>query len=778
MKTRHLAPLAAAILITACDKQSPETAKQISELERQANEAVARQRELEQQLAERQLAAERDAIERERMRIEEDRIEMERQQGEAAAAEAERIRQRETELATREGKLMRLESDLDEKRDEIDLRGEELGERERQLAGREAIPSANDNPEPASETVGDFRVFHESLSPYGSWFETPDYGYVWQPVIVRDSGWRPYTRGRWVCTDRGWTWVSDEPFGWACYHYGRWALCRNTGWVWVPGSEWAPAWVTWRSGGSHIGWAPLPPETLAWRGHRWDSSVEITFGIGSSWFNFVETRNFCEPVHHYCLPYTQNGLYIGQTVNITNIHIHNRRVICGGPRYSDVAVQTKRRPPFYRIEEDRHDRRGRDLVAMRPRIDGNRLKVAAPNLNADWNDAIRPDKIKGRIDQFQIDRKEPVPPEITNRFRQSREESRIKAEESIARHGGRETLRKNRTLRQIAPRTDQHQAGAGVPGNTTPPRGVAPRDDMGKPGTDPQVVERLRESGMRPALPPTGQNPPPSRPPSTGGDRQASNTTTNGNNRGSGVSNRPRTVAPRDDMRRPGTDPAVTERLRESGMRPSPPPATGGNRNPSGQTSRQDNRANEARGQQQERARQQQQQVQRQREQQERTRQQQEQAQRQREQQERARQQQEQAQRQREQQERSRQQQEQAQRQREQQERARQQQQQVQRQREQQERSRQQQEQAQRQREQQERARQQQQQVQRQREQQERTRQQQEQAQRQREQQERARQQQEQAQRQREQQERARQQQEERSRQQQRDEEQRRGRNR
>ena len=34
--------------------------------------------------------------------------------------------------------------------------------------------------------------------------------------------------------DNGWYWVSDEPFGWVAYHYGRWTRLRNVGWVWVP----------------------------------------------------------------------------------------------------------------------------------------------------------------------------------------------------------------------------------------------------------------------------------------------------------------------------------------------------------------------------------------------------------------------------------------------------------------------------------------------------------------------------------------------------------------
>src|SRR3954464_2631010 len=44
-------------------------------------------------------------------------------------------------------------------------------------------------------------------------------GGVWEPAQV-EVGWRPYTRGRWVQSDYGWTWLSNEPWGWATYHYG------------------------------------------------------------------------------------------------------------------------------------------------------------------------------------------------------------------------------------------------------------------------------------------------------------------------------------------------------------------------------------------------------------------------------------------------------------------------------------------------------------------------------------------------------------------------------
>jgi hypothetical protein len=433
----------ALLLTSACHKPSSEVAKQIAELERKTTDAVARQQELEQQIADQKLAAERDAIERERMQIDEDRLELERQQDDAAAAEVEKLRQREEALATREGKLEQQQASLEDMQGQLDQRDPQLSERERELAGSEALDFTDEGDPQAP--VADYAMFYDSLSSYGSWFETPDYGYVWQPVIVRDTSWRPYSRGRWVCSDHGWTWISDEPFGWATYHYGRWAPLRAHGWVWVPGCEWAPSWVSWRYSDSHVGWAPLPPETLAYRGHHWDSSVEVTFGIGALWFNFVEIRHFGGPVNRHCLPSSQNNIFIQQTVNITNIHVKNRQVICGGPRYRDVCERGGRPVPFYRLEMNRHGRTGRDALGMQPQIHGNRLRVSAPNMDVAWNDGLKPKRVKERLESITVERPEALRPEITERFRQSRVEDRGKAELSITELGGREKFNQSRT---------------------------------------------------------------------------------------------------------------------------------------------------------------------------------------------------------------------------------------------------------------------------------------------------------------------------------------------
>ena len=70
-----------------------------------------------------------------------------------------------------------------------------------------AIEPAVENITTNSFSANDYQSFYNELDPLGSWYESPDYGYVWQPAVaITDVGWRPYTRGRWACADQGWTW--------------------------------------------------------------------------------------------------------------------------------------------------------------------------------------------------------------------------------------------------------------------------------------------------------------------------------------------------------------------------------------------------------------------------------------------------------------------------------------------------------------------------------------------------------------------------------------------
>ena len=82
--------------------------------------------------------------------------------------------------------------------------------------------------------------------------------YVWVPDANTQEDFNPYTNGSWQWSDGGWVWVSN--YGWdATYHYGRWWYSDEYGWVWSPGSVWAPSWVDWCSSGGYYGWHPISP---------------------------------------------------------------------------------------------------------------------------------------------------------------------------------------------------------------------------------------------------------------------------------------------------------------------------------------------------------------------------------------------------------------------------------------------------------------------------------------------------------------------------------------
>lgn len=106
------------------------------------------------------------------------------------------------------------------------------------------------------------RYLPEDLAPYaseldahGSWYYEAEVGYVWRPYVGPE--WRPYFGGHWIWTAYGWTWIPNDPWGWAPFHYGRWGYSGAVGWYWIPGSVWGPAWVSWAVGPSYVGWCPL-----------------------------------------------------------------------------------------------------------------------------------------------------------------------------------------------------------------------------------------------------------------------------------------------------------------------------------------------------------------------------------------------------------------------------------------------------------------------------------------------------------------------------------------
>lgn len=259
-----------------------------------------------------------------------------------------------------------------------------------------------------AEAAGDVSVdfFYNNLND-GNWVEVADYGYCWQPNVASNADWRPYADGYWAYTDVGWTWVSNEDFGWATYHYGRWARLQNEGWVWVPGYEWGPAWVSWRTGGDYIGWAPLPPSAeRVYEGRAITGHVDVEFDIGPAYYNFVDIRYIGEPaLRNRIVDRSQNITYINQTVNVTNITYNNSRVYNHGPDYDRLSRYSTR--PIQRLTLERNTNvnfsagvRGREVT----RIQGDKLVVAAPlTIQKSASKKFAPKKVKTKIEQPKVE---------------------------------------------------------------------------------------------------------------------------------------------------------------------------------------------------------------------------------------------------------------------------------------------------------------------------------------------------------------------------------------
>jgi hypothetical protein len=222
---------------------------------------------------------------------------------------------------------------------------------------------------PSGRASVDLGFFYDDLASYGNWIQRPSYGWVWTPRSVSAS-WRPYQDGHWVWTDQGWTWVTDEPYGWATYHYGRWYDDPEIGWSWVPGDEWAPSWVSWQEGSDYIGWAPLPP------------SVTVSFGgllsvsLSPEAYVFVPERYFlASSFTSYIVPRERCVDVYRRTRNFTQYRHSGDRIYNDGVPVEQVQRFVGRPVPRYQLGDlSANNRRGG------ARIQGNRVEIFRPQI--------------------------------------------------------------------------------------------------------------------------------------------------------------------------------------------------------------------------------------------------------------------------------------------------------------------------------------------------------------------------------------------------------------
>ena len=261
--------------------------------------------------------------------------------------------------------------------------------------------------------------FYESLAPYGEWFQDSSYGWCWTPYD-EPANWRPYSDGHWTYSDYGWLWVSNEPWGWASYHYGRWFFDDSYGWTWVPGYEWAPAWVAWRSSDDGwVGWAPLPPTA------RWDDSAGLNYtdsnSIPPDRWSFVPRQHvFDVRLTVQLSPIGRNVTFLGRSRDATRYEVRDGRAANVGLDVTQVESNLGRRVPRVNIVDADKPTRGAGQ-----KVGKNGVAFFRPAVQPSPPDQAPPPAV--------IQRQQAIPDNMLQRERQAQQrklESDLKAEQA------------------------------------------------------------------------------------------------------------------------------------------------------------------------------------------------------------------------------------------------------------------------------------------------------------------------------------------------------------
>ena len=178
-------------------------------------------------------------------------------------------------------------------------------------------------------------VGYEDLDDHGDWRDTPEYGHVWYPR-VEVADWAPYHYGHWAYIEPwGYTWVDDQPWGFAPFHYGRWVKVEGR-WGWIPSPPraegvvyvrpvYAPALVAFVGGGGFsvgiavvggggaVGWFPLGPREVYVPSYRVSRRYVENVNISNTTVNRTVINNYYQTT-------------VVNKTTVTNVTYVNQRV--------------------------------------------------------------------------------------------------------------------------------------------------------------------------------------------------------------------------------------------------------------------------------------------------------------------------------------------------------------------------------------------------------------------------------------------------------------------
>ncbi|SAK88513.1 proline-rich exported protein [Caballeronia hypogeia] len=270
---------------------------------------------------------------------------------------------------------------------------------------------------------------YQDLDANGTWRNDPSYGAVWVPNSV-SADWAPYRQGHWAWQDPwGWTWIDDAPWGFAPYHYGRWAYVGSQ-WAWVPGPmaasappAYSPALVAFvGDGGSGVDWnVALTVGGIAAAGVAW-----FPLGPGEAWHPQREgwSPRYYERVNR--------NVYVDRSTHINTTYINYRapRGLTAAPANAFVRGQPVGHQPY--SVDPSHWRNPR-FFAGAPGIAPTRDSLAPGARRADY----RPPQ--GGFERAVVATRAPVaPPAFHDRFAQPDRNERGAGNEQVhlvATHG-------------------------------------------------------------------------------------------------------------------------------------------------------------------------------------------------------------------------------------------------------------------------------------------------------------------------------------------------------
>ena len=394
-------------------------------------------------------------------------------------------------------------------------------------------------------------VGYEDLDDHGTWRQTPDYGHVWFPrTSVAD--WAPYHYGHWDYIEPwGYTWVDNEPWGFAPFHYGRWVSYQGS-WGWVPAPPriqgavyvrpvYAPALVAWIGGpgfaigigiggrdryasGVNVGWFPLGPREVYVPSYRVSRNYVNNVNVSNTTVNSTVVNNY------------YNTTIVNNNVNVTNVKYVNQGVPGAVAATTPQAFTSAQPVARNAVRIDRREVASAPVRAFTPAVVPAKQAVLGTGAPA----AKPPAALQTRAVVAKI---APPPPPPTFERRQ----------EAIKSNGGRPLSVEQ--VRQLQPVAARREA----------PVRIAP---AAKPGTPPQsqMIRRGQQTQNEPPaqVPPNADNKavqPTNRPPDRPTERPVNpnNAPPPGQaNRPPATENPPQAVAPNAPRRadRPGNRPA------------------------------------------------------------------------------------------------------------------------------------------------------------------------------------------------------------------------------